>query len=184
MDLIDSSESGTFHQSSIEQFSVSAGRQCSCNALYSLIYSISKSSLNRWDSRDLDIMLFNRDLLFKAQDKPYLLSVPDLPQRFPIGKAECSVEYQDKCFGFIMSTKYSVGLANELSSSLSVNTGIVFFVTGLCLGIMSFKGYIYLFNSHNRDPHGRHTQDRTSVLLRFAWYFEIYHINLRYTSPD
>ena len=149
MDLIGSSVSGSFHQGSIEQFGVSAGTQCSCKALYSLVYSILKLSFNRWDSRDLEIIMFNgeitfnEDMLFKVHDKPYFLLVPDLPQRFPVGKAECLVDYQDNCIGFIMSKKCYVALASELSSSLTASTGIVFFIAGLCLGIMSSKGYIY-----------------------------------------
>lgn len=103
MDFIDSSVSGSFHQGSIEQFGFSAEMQCSCNALYSRVYSILKSFLSRWDSRDLDIILLNRDMLFKAQEKPYVLSARDSPKRFPVGKAEFMVENQSNCFGFIIA---------------------------------------------------------------------------------
>ena len=184
MDLIGSSLSGSFHQGSIEQFGVSAGMQCSYNALYPLVCSILKSSLNWWDSRDLEVILLNGDMLLKAQDKPYFLSVLDLPQRFPVGKSECLVEYQDNYFSFIMSAKCYIGLANELSSSFSASTGIVFFIAGLCLGVMSSKGYIYLFDSHSRDSHGRHIQDGTSVLLRFKNMLDLSkHIISTYFAP-
>ena len=39
--------------------------------LYAFFYSIIKSSLNRWDSVDLDVILINEDTLFKKQQKPY-----------------------------------------------------------------------------------------------------------------
>ena len=84
-------------------------------------------------------------MLFKDEEKSYFLSVPDLPQRFPFGKAECLVEYQDNCFGFIMSTKCYVDLANELCSSLSARTGIAFYTAGSCLGTMSSKWCIYIY---------------------------------------
>ena len=65
----------SFDQGSIEQFGVRSGIQCSCNAVCSFVYFILKSFLNRCDSRDLDIILFNGDMLFEAQDKPYFLQV-------------------------------------------------------------------------------------------------------------
>ena len=65
----------------------------SYNILYSLVFSVLKSSLSRWDSREPDIILLNVDKLFQAQEKPHFLLVPDLPQRFPVGKVQYLVEY-------------------------------------------------------------------------------------------
>lgn len=158
MDFIDSSVSGSFHQGSIEQFGFSAGMQCSCNALYSRVYSILKSFLSRWDSRDLDIILLNRDMLFKAQEKLYVLSARDSPQRCPVGNAEFYGRKSKQLFLFHRIHKCFVDLANELSSSLCASTGIIFFIEGLCFGIMSSKCYMYLFNSHSRDRHRRHSK--------------------------
>ena len=117
--------SGSFHEGSIEWCIVSAGMQCSCSTSCSLVYSVLKSCLSRWDSRDLD-MLLNGEMLFKAQEKPCFLSVLDIPQRFPVGKAESLVEYQVNCFGSIMSSKCYIDFANDLSSNLSASTGIFY----------------------------------------------------------
>ena len=70
-DLVHSSVCGSYHQGCTERFDISAGMQCSCNALHLLVYSAFKSSLNRWDSIDLDMILLNGDLLYKEQHKPY-----------------------------------------------------------------------------------------------------------------
>ena len=48
--------------------------QCSYNALYSVVYFVFKSCLNRWDSTDIDIILLNGDTLYKEHRKPYFLS--------------------------------------------------------------------------------------------------------------
>ena len=57
-----------------------------------------------------------------------------------------------------MPKKWYVGLVNELSSFLIASTGIVFFITGLYLGIMSSKGYIYVFDSLCQNNHGKHIE--------------------------
>ena len=45
-------------------------------------------------------------------------------------KGVCLVEYQDNCFGFILSKKCYVDLAFESSSNLIASTEIEFFITG------------------------------------------------------
>ena len=165
-DLVYSSMCRSYHQGCIEQFGISAGMQCSCNALYSLVYSAFNSSLNRWGSTDLDIILLNGDLLYEEQHKSYFLSVPDLPQKFKVWKVDCLVEFQFNCFGFIVSSDSHVGLTHDLSSNLDESTGIVSFIAGFCLGILKCEDFVYLFDSHSRDAYGRHVPDGHSVLLR------------------
>lgn len=46
----------------IERFATSAAIQCLCNAFFTYLFCF--SSLNRWDSTDLDIILLNGDISY------------------------------------------------------------------------------------------------------------------------
>ena len=146
-----SSVCGSCHQGCIEQFGTSVGMWCLRNALYSLFYSVFKSSLNRLDSTDLAIILLKGDILYKEQHKSYLLSVLDLQQKFKFGKVDCLVEFEFNRFGFIVSSDSHDGLIHDLSINLDGSTRIVFFIAGFCLWILSSGGFVYLFDSQSRD---------------------------------
>lgn len=51
---------GSFHQGNIEKFGDTAGRQCTCMALFAIAYASFKK-LNIWGKCDLDIILVNGD---------------------------------------------------------------------------------------------------------------------------
>ena len=179
-----SSVCGPCHQGCIERFGTSAGMWCLRNALYSLVYSVFKSSLNRLDSIDLAIILLKGDILYKEQHKSYLLSVLDLQQKFKFGKVDCLVEFEFNRFGFIVSSDSHDGLIHDLSINLDRNTRIVFFIAGFCLWILSSGGFVYLFDSQSRDAKGRHVPDSHSVLSRFINMLGLSEfINSTYFSP-
>ena len=103
----------------------------------------------------------------EEQHKPYFLSVPDLPQKFKVGKEDCLVGFQFNCFGFIVPSNSHVGLTYDLSSNLDGSTGTVFFITGFCLEKFKCEDFVYLSDCHSRDAYGRHVTDGHSVFLQF-----------------
>ena len=55
---------GSFHQAHVK-FGETAGIQCSCNALYSICFSIVKK-VSLWKAFDLDYILDHGDAVFKT----------------------------------------------------------------------------------------------------------------------
>ncbi|MEM7275756.1 MAG: hypothetical protein AAF547_21960, partial [Actinomycetota bacterium] len=71
---------GSFHQGDIARFGATAGIQCSCNALVSIIYSRYKP-VNVWEAFDLDVILTEGDKNFKKlgfTESPYVDQFPKI----------------------------------------------------------------------------------------------------------
>lgn len=47
---------------------------------------------------------------YKEQHKPYLLSVPGIPQKFKFWIVDCLIELQFDCFGFTVPPDSHLGL--------------------------------------------------------------------------
>ena len=61
---------GIFHQGHV-MFGVTAGRQCACNALYSIAWSVVKR-ISQWKSFDLDHIIMSGDrisMLMSCQER-------------------------------------------------------------------------------------------------------------------
>ena len=70
---------GSFHQGDL-RFGLTAGRQCTCCALFSAAFSQVKGP-GYWNTRDIDFVVENGDKLFKGLNKEegYLL-LTELPR--------------------------------------------------------------------------------------------------------
>ena len=73
---------GSFHQAD-EQFSHTAGKQCTCNALFSVVLTIVKSP-GKWDSIDIDNVLKYGDELYKRLNIDLYLMFSDLPREIEL----------------------------------------------------------------------------------------------------
>ena len=82
-------------------------------------------------------------------------------------KAVCLVEYQDNCFGFILSKKCYVDLALSHPVILLPVQKLNFLLQINIWEKWAPKVYIYISYSHIGDHHGRHIKDSSSILLRF-----------------
>ena len=69
---------GSFHQGN-EQFGQTAGKQCTCNALFSIVFSNIKNQGN-WDFIDINYVLEHGDKLYKESNTDLYLMFNDLPR--------------------------------------------------------------------------------------------------------
>ena len=69
---------GSFNQDNVALFGETAGRQCACNALFLICWSVVRDICN-WKSVDLDYILIEGDKLFKSLKCRDYLSVDQLP---------------------------------------------------------------------------------------------------------
>ena len=96
---IQRSVSGAFHQAHIK-FGDTAGIQCSCNALYSICFSIIKK-VSIWKSWDLDYILDHGDAAFKTIDIPRSLFMHELPNYITIENKNVDVEMLANYYGVL-----------------------------------------------------------------------------------
>ena len=72
------SVTGTTHQGDITMFGETAGRQCICNAIYAIAWSMTRR-IGLWNEQDLNYILVEGDQLYKAKNTSNFLSLEDLP---------------------------------------------------------------------------------------------------------
>ena len=95
---------GSFHQAHAK-FGDSAGIQCSCNALYSICFSIIKR-VSLWKSADLNYILENGDAIFKTLGVPRSLFITELPHTVAIESTNIDIELLANYFGLLGQTKF------------------------------------------------------------------------------
>ena len=78
-----------FHQAYVNIFGGTSGRQCSCIALYALVFS-SLKVIHRWQQEDLNIVLFLEDELHESLNTQQYLRATDLPNNISV----CNVQVQ------------------------------------------------------------------------------------------
>ena len=71
---------GSFNQGN-KRFGFTAGRQCTCNALTSVAFTLIKSQ-GTWNSRDMDFILENGDAIYKSLNIDGYVAMDELPQVF------------------------------------------------------------------------------------------------------
>ena len=81
------SVTGTCHQGDIAKFSETAGRQCLCNAMYAIAWSIVKR-IGLWTNIDLDHILNEGDQIYKLKNTFNYLTTEDLPESVKINETE------------------------------------------------------------------------------------------------
>ena len=74
---------GSFNQGNISLFRETAGRQCACNAMLSICWSLIRK-LYYWTHRDLDHTLNERDNLYNSLNKDSFLRIDDLSRQIYI----------------------------------------------------------------------------------------------------
>ena len=83
---------GSFHQGNVEKFWDTARRQCTCMALFAIVY-VSFKRLGIWKKCDLDVILMNGDQLYRSLDRTDYLSVTYFPETFQVGSVQVNIEY-------------------------------------------------------------------------------------------
>ena len=125
-----SSVCGSYHQGCIERLDTSLGMQCSCSALYSLVYYVFKSFLMRSNSTDLDIVLSKGDILYKEQHKPFLFISTCFTTDVQGWEGRLSRRILISLFRFYFFISFSCRTTHDLPSNLDGSTGIVSFIAG------------------------------------------------------
>ena len=155
---------GSFNQSDVDIFGTTAGIQCSCNALVSIIYSKCKQ-LNFWKTSDLDLILIEGDKNLKVlgfTESPY---VDQFPKNILLEEQMFSLEFEN-FLGEFVSTDIAINFVQE--ELLFQYLGALFVIDGYTLAIMYHNNNFYVFDSHSRDGSGCKIENGTSVLLQFG----------------
>ena len=154
---------GSFNQADVTRFGTTAGIQCSCNALVSIIYSRCKL-INFWKTFDLDLILTEGDKNFKTlgfTESPY---VDQFPKNVIVEGQLFSLNFVN-FHGEFISTDIAINFVQE--ELLLQYPGALFVIDGYTIGIIYHNNYYYVFDSHSRDDNGKRIEGGTSVLLQF-----------------
>ena len=160
---------GSFHQGCLEKFGESSGKQCSCMALYAIVYS-SVKSVSRWITNDIDFILMKGDQLYKNQNTDNYLLASELPTHVFVGKCKMNISQGEIPHIGILHSGSQVH--SQLTSNISISStdwnGSIFFIKGYCFAIIPTETHVYIFDSHSRDALGQQCANGYSVLLKFA----------------
>ena len=168
---IENSILGSFHQGS-SQFGDTAGRQCACNSLFSILWSKVRN-INLWTQHDLDEILIEGDKLYKSLNTQSYLSVDDLPSFIPINGSMANVHLLNlhTCEASLVTG--SPFLRTPLQNCS--NKQMLLFINGFTLAIFQseYGDTCHLFDSHSKDEQGLSVSNGKSVLLTFANLIEL-----------
>ena len=96
----------------IAMFGETAGRQCACNVLFSVCWSLVRK-ISCWTTRDLDHILIQGDNMYKSLNKESFLSVDDLPREIHIFQFIASVEMKvENLYGICRRTLFEEYINN------------------------------------------------------------------------
>ena len=170
--ILVNSTQGFFHQGNVEKFWDTAGRQCTCMALFAIAYTSFKR-LGIWKKCDLDVILVNGDQLYKSLNRTDYLSVTDLPETFQVGSVPVNVEHNINKYGTLRNGIVSAQELSEIFRPISdelQEKRALFFVQGLCFAVFFRNHSLYIFDSHGRNSVGFQITPEASVLLSFLSY--------------
>ena len=154
---------GSFNQGDISRFGATAGIQCSCNALVSILYSNHKE-IDYWKTFDLDHILMEGDKNFKKlglTESPY---IDQFPKNIVLDEQTISLEFID-FHGEFVSNDMTINFVEE--EMLLQHSGALFVIEGYTISIIFQNNKFYVFDSHSRDNLGKKIPNGTSVLLQF-----------------
>ena len=155
---------GSFNQANLK-FGETAGRQCACNTLFSIAWSVIRQ-VGLWNSSDLDFILNEGDKIYKGLHIGTFISADELPQCINIENNEIYVEKLRFHQGTIL--KHSVNfLRNSYESNINNGNGFLLFINGFTLSVIWSNANFFLFDSHSRDKDGQICENGLSVLLKF-----------------
>ena len=164
VDFYNSSVQGSFHQGD-KRFQNTAGKQCTCCSLFSIVFSTLVKSPGHWKAEDLDYIIENGDLVYKSLNTESYLMLTELPTNLCLFESTLTVNYIENRFGFISATSKMYGFLFE--KTMTESNGLLFMIKGLCISIIWNRNY-FLFDSHSRNSLGQTSPDGSSILLKFS----------------
>ena len=82
---------GSFNQGNVALFGETAGRQCACNALFSICWSVVRE-ISFWKTINLDFILVEDDKLYKCLNFQDYLSIDQLPRQVQMFRHTVNLE--------------------------------------------------------------------------------------------
>jgi len=147
---------GSFNQGN-ERFGLTAGRQCTCNALSSVAFTLIKSQ-GTWNSRDMDFILENGDAIYKSLN---------INEHFAFKN---STTFTAIFQNYRVHPVYITNLhLSFLFQDIPIDTsGFLITLRSLTMSVTWTAKHYFLFDSHSRDNNGKICPDGFSVLLKFS----------------
>ena len=130
---------GSFHQGP-PKFGSTAGIQCSCNALFSIYFSVIKK-VTVWKTWELDYILENGDKLFKSLNIPRSLLFHELPLVFAIENQQFDIEMLMNSFGLL--NQHDIFEDRKHMNSADIGNGLIFMTGGYSISLIWSKNSIF-----------------------------------------
>ena len=151
-----------FHQAYVNIFGGTSGRQCSCIALYALVFS-SLKVIHRWQQEDLNIVLFLEDELHESLNTQQYLRATDLPNNISVCNVQVQASHLHSNYGMFLNKEDSRNYLRE-------SAGSILFIMGLRIAvILCGRDVVFLFDSHSRNREGKSHPNGYPVLLKFPY---------------
>ena len=156
---------GSFNQGN-ERFGLTAGRQCTCNALSSVAFTLIKSQ-GTWNFRDMDFILENGDAIYKSLNIDGYVAMDELPQEFSFKNySQFKAIFQNySVYPVYLNNLHLYFLFDDTPLDTS---GFLFTLRGLTMSVTWTSRHYFLFDSHSRNVNGKMCPDGFSVLLKFS----------------
>ena len=156
---------GSIHQGN-QRFGFTAGRQCTCNALSSVAFTLIKSQ-GTWNSKDMDFILENGDMIYKNLNIEGYVAMDELPQQF---RFKNSTTFKAVFQSYSVHPVYLNNLhLSFLFQEIPIDTScFLFTLRGLTMSVTLTSKHYFLFDSHSRNINGEIIPDGFSVLLKFS----------------
>ena len=156
---------GSFHQGATK-FGESAGSQCTCCALFSVVFNQLIKSSGRWDSFDLDYIVSNGDKVYKDLGKSGYLMFDDLPQFMLLYDNRVDIDFLHNQSGILTSKN---NLPGFLFDNMPVDaSGLLLILKGICISVIVQQRHYFIFDSHSRNELGLPCPDGYSVSIKFS----------------
>ena len=164
-EIILKSVQGSYNQGN-ERFGLTAGRQCTCNALSSVAFTLIKSP-GTWNSKDMDFILENGDTIYKSLNIDGYVAMDELPKQFMFKNSTTfKADFQEYRVHPVYITNLQLSF---LFKDIPIDTsGFLFTLRGLTMSVTWTSKHYFLFDSHSRNINGEIIPDGFSVLLKFS----------------
>ena len=157
-------------QGDIRYGSDSAGKQCTANAYFAIIFS-SVKRVSIWKSFDLDYVLKKGDKIFKkvCEDKKLYeyLAVAELTLNFPLERTNVSagrIAHESLLF----AEKNNLFENYRHYSEIDRGNGTIFTCGGYIVATIWAANNVFLFDLHSRNTYGLHDPNGQAGLLSFS----------------
>ena len=157
---------GSFHQANA-RFGATAGRQCTCCALFSVVFSVVKRQAY-WDSKDIDFVVQNGDRVYKSLNREDYKMFNELPRMLTINNCVFSVEFLADPESKLLNYKSVPGTIIDIKNVNSQADGFLLIINGKCVSVTWNKKNLFLFDSHSRNNLGKTCPEGTATLIKFS----------------